>query len=57
MKEMERGIQKLELTSCGQSTTRINPTAPAVAFVESAPMSEADRERIAYKNAERIFSH
>lgn len=31
------------------------PTAPAVSFIESAPMSEADRDRIAYKNAERIF--
>ena len=31
------------------------PTAPAVSFIESAPMSEDHRERIAYKNAERIF--
>ena len=31
------------------------PTSPAVAFIESAPMSETDREKIAYKNAERIF--
>ncbi|WP_335340793.1 amidohydrolase family protein [Luteitalea pratensis] len=31
------------------------PTGPAVAFIESAPMSETDREKIAYKNAERIF--
>ena len=31
------------------------PTAPAVAFIESAPMSEAHREKIACKNAERIF--
>jgi predicted TIM-barrel fold metal-dependent hydrolase len=31
------------------------PTAPAVAFIESAPISEAHREKIAYKNAERIF--
>ena len=31
------------------------PTAPAVAFIESAPMSEAHRENIAYKNAERIL--
>lgn len=31
------------------------PTGPAVAFIESAPISEAQREQIAYKNAERIF--
>jgi 5-carboxyvanillate decarboxylase len=31
------------------------PTAPAVAFLESAPLSTADRERIAHGNAERIF--
>jgi predicted TIM-barrel fold metal-dependent hydrolase len=31
------------------------PTSPAVAFLESAPISETDREQIAYKNAERIF--
>ena len=31
------------------------PTAPAVAFLESAPLSPADRERIAHGNAERIF--
>jgi 2,3-dihydroxybenzoate decarboxylase/5-carboxyvanillate decarboxylase len=31
------------------------PTAPAVAFIEPAPMFEAHRENIAYKNAERIF--
>ena len=31
------------------------PTAPAVAFIESAPISETDREKIAHKNAERIF--
>ena len=31
------------------------PTSPAVAFIESAPMSENHREKIAYKNAERIF--
>ncbi|MBA2260368.1 MAG: amidohydrolase family protein [Acidobacteria bacterium] len=31
------------------------PTSPAVAFIESAPMSEIDREKIAYQNAERIF--
>jgi 5-carboxyvanillate decarboxylase len=31
------------------------PTASAVAFIESASISEADREKIAYGNAERIF--
>jgi len=31
------------------------PTAPAVAFIESAPISETDREKIAHKNAERLF--
>ena len=31
------------------------PTAPAVAFLESARLSAADLERIAYGNAERIF--
>jgi 5-carboxyvanillate decarboxylase len=31
------------------------PTAPAVAFIESAPMSETHREQIAHANAERIF--
>ena len=31
------------------------PTPPAVSFIESAPMSEDHREKIAYKNAERIF--
>ena len=31
------------------------PTSSAVAFIESAPISETDREKIAYKNAERIF--
>jgi 5-carboxyvanillate decarboxylase len=31
------------------------PTAPAVAFLESALLSTADRERIAHGNAERIF--
>ena len=31
------------------------PTSPAVAFIESAPMSDTHREKIAYKNAERIF--
>ena len=31
------------------------PTGPAVAFIESAPISEKQREQIAHKNAERIF--
>lgn len=31
------------------------PTGFAVAFIESVPMSEEQREQIAYKNAERIF--
>lgn len=31
------------------------PTAPAVAFLESARLSSADLERIAHSNAERIF--
>lgn len=31
------------------------PTAPAVAFIENASLSNSEREQIAYKNAERIF--
>lgn len=31
------------------------PTAPAVAFLESATLSDREREQIAYRNAERIF--
>lgn len=31
------------------------PTAPAVAFLESAPVSENERAQIAHSNAERIF--
>ncbi len=31
------------------------PTAPAVAFLESAGLSPGDLERIAHGNAERIF--
>jgi 5-carboxyvanillate decarboxylase len=31
------------------------PTAPAVAFIESAPLSEIERNKIAHGNAERIF--
>lgn len=30
-------------------------TAASVAFIESAPLSEAEREQIAHRNAERIF--
>lgn len=31
------------------------PTGPAVAFLESAPLSDQEREQIAHRNAERIF--
>jgi len=31
------------------------PTAPAVAFIESAPLSDQERAQIAYVNATRIF--
>ena len=31
------------------------PTGPAVAFVESAPLSDQERELVAHGNAERIF--
>jgi len=31
------------------------PTAPAVAFLNSAPVSDADREKLYHRNAERIF--
>ena len=31
------------------------PTAPAVAFIETAPLSDIEREKIAFRNAERIF--
>ncbi|MCF0052435.1 amidohydrolase family protein [Dyadobacter sp. LJ53] len=31
------------------------PTAPAVAFIESAPLSEQERAKVAHGNAERIF--
>lgn len=31
------------------------PTAPAVAFIETAPLSDVEREMIAFRNAERIF--
>ena len=33
------------------------PTRPAVAVLESAPLSDDERERIAHGNAERIFGH
>jgi 2,3-dihydroxybenzoate decarboxylase/5-carboxyvanillate decarboxylase len=31
------------------------PTAPAVAFLEAAPLNAADKAKFAYQNAERIF--
>jgi len=31
------------------------PTTPAVEFMDSAPISDADKELIYYKNAERVF--
>jgi 2,3-dihydroxybenzoate decarboxylase/5-carboxyvanillate decarboxylase len=31
------------------------PTAPAVAFIESAPLGAADKAKVAHQNAERIF--
>jgi len=31
------------------------PTAPAVSFIETAPLTETERNKIAYGNAERIF--
>lgn len=31
------------------------PTAPAVSFIETAPLAEIERTKIAYGNAERIF--
>ncbi|NJN33700.1 MAG: amidohydrolase [Saprospiraceae bacterium] len=31
------------------------PTAPAVSFIETAPLSDTEREKIAYQNAEPIF--
>jgi 2,3-dihydroxybenzoate decarboxylase/5-carboxyvanillate decarboxylase len=31
------------------------PTAPAVAFMDAAPISELDRAKIYHQNAERIF--
>jgi predicted TIM-barrel fold metal-dependent hydrolase len=31
------------------------PTGPAVAFLESASLSDAERAQVAYRNAERIF--
>jgi 5-carboxyvanillate decarboxylase len=32
------------------------PTAPAVSFIENAPLSETERIKIAHANAERIFN-
>jgi 5-carboxyvanillate decarboxylase len=31
------------------------PTAPAVAFIDSAPLTDQEREKVAHANAERIF--
>jgi 5-carboxyvanillate decarboxylase len=31
------------------------PTAPAVAFMDNAPISDADKAKIYYQNAERVF--
>lgn len=31
------------------------PTSPAVAFIENAPLSDAERAKVAHANAERIF--
>ncbi|HTW38261.1 MAG TPA: amidohydrolase family protein [Steroidobacteraceae bacterium] len=31
------------------------PTAPAVAFIDSAPLSDADKAQVCHRNAERIF--
>jgi len=31
------------------------PTTPAVAFIESAPLPDADKQKVAHGNAERIF--
>ena len=31
------------------------PTTPAVAFIDSAPIADADKQKIAHGNAERIF--
>jgi 2,3-dihydroxybenzoate decarboxylase/5-carboxyvanillate decarboxylase len=31
------------------------PTAPAVAFMDAAPLSESDKAKVYHKNAERIF--
>ena len=31
------------------------PTAPAVAFIDSAQLSDKEREQVAHSNAERIF--
>jgi predicted TIM-barrel fold metal-dependent hydrolase len=31
------------------------PTAPSVSFIETATLSDVEREKIAFGNAERIF--
>ena len=31
------------------------PTAPAVAFMDTAPLSDADKAKLYHKNAERVF--
>ena len=31
------------------------PTAPAPAFMNSAPLAEPDKSKVAFQNAERIF--
>jgi 5-carboxyvanillate decarboxylase len=31
------------------------PTAPAVAFLDTAPLTDAERQKVAHGNAERIF--
>ncbi len=31
------------------------PTAPSVSFIETAPLSDTERKKIAYANAERVF--
>jgi predicted TIM-barrel fold metal-dependent hydrolase len=31
------------------------PTAPAVAFIDTAPLSEPEKEKVAHANAARIF--
>jgi 5-carboxyvanillate decarboxylase len=31
------------------------PSAPAVAFMDSAPLSDADKAKVYHQNAERVF--